>query len=105
MAVDRLAPCPAGATLRDFVKASRHGCLLAHMQQRHCVSRTRRRICWLILSLAGWRWTAPSPSSPHLASRKKQGALGTADSGWETHCASFASLSCLLLSGHLVLSI
>src|SRR5215831_13118115 len=71
----------------------------------HCVSRTRRRTCWLILSLAGWRWTAPSPSSPHLASRKKQGALGTADSGWETHCASFASLSCLLLSGHLVLSI
>src|SRR5262249_60800389 len=39
-----------------------------------------------VLSLAGWRWTAPSPSSPHLASRKKQGALGTADSGGEAHC-------------------
>src|SRR5262249_6327306 len=67
-----LAPWPGGATLRDFGKVSRHGCLLAQMQQLDCVGRTRRRTCWLILSLVGWRWTGPSPSSPHLASRKRR---------------------------------
>ena len=72
-----LASCPSGATLTDFGKASRHGCLLAQMQQMLRVSRTRRRTCWLILSWpAGAR--RASPSSPHLV-RGKGGALGTAD--------------------------
>jgi hypothetical protein len=38
-------------------------------------------------------WDGPLAQLASPRFEGKEGALGTADSGWETHCASFASLS------------